>query len=284
MRSKRPDAGSTAVAFTFSLFLVVFTLATVFLFFSQVWPFSDVKIWFPPAITDIGAQIDSQFQRTLVITGVIIVLAQFGLALTIFRFRDHGQKASYIEGNSTMEFVWTLATVIMFVGLGFYGEHAWAEAHFQGAAPGALVVELTGQQFAWNFRYAGPDGKWGRLLPELVSASSGNPLGLDPRDPAGKDDIVSPVMYVPVGREVELLIRTQDVTHSFYVRELRLKQDAVPGMVITMHFNPTVEGQYEIACAELCGLGHYRMRSFLNVVSQAEYDKWMQDQETALTQ
>jgi cytochrome c oxidase subunit II len=284
MRSKRPDAGSTAVALMFSLFLVIFTLATVYLFLAQVWPFSDVRIWFPPAITDFGKQIDSQFHRTLVITGVIFVLAQLGLALTIFRSRDRGQKASYIEGNSTMEFVWTLATVVMFVGLAFYGEHAWAEAHFMGAAPGALMVEVTGQQFAWTFRYAGPDGKFGRLLPELVSASSGNPLGLDPRDPSGKDDVVSPVMYVPVGREVELLIRSQDVTHSFYVRELRLKQDAVPGMVIAMHFNATVEGQYEIACAELCGLGHYRMRSFLNVVSQADYDKWFQDQETALTQ
>jgi cytochrome c oxidase subunit 2 len=78
------------------------------------------------------------------------------------------------------------------------------------------------------------------------------------------------------------LIRTQDVTHSFYVRELRLKQDAVPGMVIHMHFNATVIGQYEIVCAELCGLGHYKMRSFLNVVSQEDYDKWMHDQEVAL--
>ena len=168
-----------------------------------------------------------------------------------------------------MEFVWTLATIVMFVGLGLYGEHAWAEAHFQGAAPGALQVEVTGQQFVWNFRYAGPDGKLGR-----DEARTGERLHAATRwawirrDPAGKDDIVSPVMYVPVGREVEILIRTQDVTHSFYVRELRLKQDAVPGMVIHMHFDATVPGQYEIVCAELCGLGHYRCAAFLNVVSQ----------------
>jgi cytochrome c oxidase subunit 2 len=282
MGRKNSEAGSTTIAFLLSLFITVFTLATVYLFFSQVWPFTSVSLWFPPAISDFGKQIDAQFHRTLVITGVVFVLAQLGLAWAIFRFRDHGQPARHVEGNSTMEFLWTLATIVMFVGLGLYGEHAWAEAHFMGAAPGALVVEITGQQFAWNFRYAGPDGKFGRILPERVSASSGNPVGLDPRDPAAKDDVVSPVMYVPVGREVELLIRTQDVTHSFYVRELRLKQDAVPGMTITMHFNATVPGQYEIACAELCGLGHYRMRSFLNVVSQAEYDKWMADQEAAL--
>jgi len=275
MKRKSRERGSTTVAFTFALFLLVFTAVTVYLFLAKTW-------WFPPAITEFGGQIDAQFHRTLVITGVIFVLAQLGLALVIFRSRDRGQKVSFFEGNSTMEFVWTLATIVMFVGLGLYGEHAWAEAHFQGEAPGALEVEITGQQFNWNFRYAGPDGKWGSTKPELVSASSGNPLGLDPRDPAGKDDVVSPVMYVPVGREVEVLIRTMDVTHSFYVRELRLKQDAVPGMVIHMHFDATVPGQYEIACAELCGLGHYKMRSFLNVVSQDEYDKWMKDQETAL--
>jgi len=275
MRRKSGEQGSAAVAFTLATFLVIFTIVTVYLFLAKIW-------WFPPAISDFGAQIDAQFHRTLIITGIVFVLAQLGLALAIFRSRDRGQKASFFEGNAVMEFIWILATVIMFVGLGLYGERAWAEAHFQGAAPGALQLEVTGQQFAWNFRYAGPDGKFGGTKPELVSASTGNPLGLDPRDPASKDDVVSPVAYVPVGQEIELLIKTQDVTHSFYVRELRLKQDAVPGMTIQMHFNATVPGEYELACAELCGLGHYRMRSFVNVVSRDEFDKWMRDQEAAL--
>jgi len=277
MRRKTSEAGSTAVAFLLALVLVVFTIITVYIFAAKTW-------WFPPPITAFGVQIDQQFHRTLLITGVVFVLAQLGLAWVIFRYRDQGQKVNFFEGNSTMEFVWTLGTVLLFVGLGLYGEHAWAEAHFQGEAPGAMEVEITGQQFSWTFRYAGRDGKWGRTLPERVSASTGNTLGLDPADPAGKDDIVSPVMYVPVNREVELLIRTMEVTHSFYVRELRLKQDAVPGMVIHMHFNATVPGEYEIVCAELCGLGHSRMRTFLNVVSQADYDKWMGEQEAALTQ
>ena len=82
-------------------------------------------------------------------------------------------------------------------------------------------------------------------------------------------------MYVPVNRDVEVLIRTQDVTHDFYVRELRIKQDAVPGLIVHMHFNATVPGVYEIACAELCGLGHHRMRAFLHVAAQEEYDTWM---------
>ena len=153
--------------------------------------------------------------------------------------------------------------------------------HFIGAQPGALPVEVTAQQFAWNFRYAGPDGQFGRTKPERVSASTGNPVGLDPTDPATKDDIVSPIIAVPAGREVELILKSQDVTHSFYVRELRLKQDAVPGMEIHMHFTATEPGNYELACAELCGLGHYRMHSMLTVLSPADFDKWLKDQEAA---
>jgi cytochrome c oxidase subunit 2 len=274
MLSRRPERGSTSVALAFAVFLVLMTGVTVYIFMAKIW-------WFPPAINDIGHEIDAQFARTFLITGVVFVAAQLGLALAIFKFRDRGQKASYFEGNNTMEIVWTLATVVLFVGLGLYARNAWAEVHFMGAAPGALQIEVTGQQFVWNFRYAGPDGKFGREKPELVSASTGNPVGLDPTDPASKDDIVSPVIVVPAGREVELTIRSQDVTHSFFVRELRLKQDAVPGMEIHMHFTANDPGDYEIVCAQLCGLGHYRMHSVLTVMAETDFEKWMKDQEAA---
>ena len=163
-----------------------------------------------------------------------------------------------------MEFVWTLATVVMFVGLGLYGEHAWAEAHFQGAAPGALAggghrpavrLELPLRRTG---RQVGPD-----------QAGAGERLDAETRwawirrIPTARTTWFRRSCTCPWGAKWRLLIRTQDVTHSFYVRELRLKQDAVPGMVIHMHFDATVPGQYEIACAELCGLGHYHMRSFL---------------------
>jgi cytochrome c oxidase subunit II len=274
MLRRRSEVGSTTVALSLAVFLVLMTVVTVYIFWAKVW-------WFPPAITDLGHEIDAQFGRTLLITGVVFVLAQFGLAYAIVKFRDQGQKATYFEGNNTMEIVWTLATVVLFVGLGLYARNAWAQVHFMGAADGALPIEITAQQFVWNFRYAGPDGKFGREKPELVSASTGNPVGLDSTDPASKDDIVSPIIAVPVNREIELIIRSQDVTHSFYVRELRLKQDAVPGMEIHMHFNATVPGNYEIACAELCGLGHYRMHSMLTVMTQEDFDKWVKDQEAA---
>ncbi len=274
MRRKKACAGSTTVAVFLAIFLVIFTAITLYTFFAKTW-------WFPDPISTFGREIDQQFLRTLVITGIVFVLSQLGLAWVIFRYRGRGQRAQHIEGNLTMEVVWTLATLVLFVGLGVYAERAWAEVHFRPAAPGAVQIEVTGQQFVWNFRYPGPDGKFGRLDPKLVNASGGNPLGLDPTDPAAKDDLVVPVVAVPVNREVELLIRSQDVTHSFYVRELRLKQDAVPGLLIRIHFTATQTGQYEIPCAELCGLGHYRMRSFLTVMPQTDYDKWLADQAAA---
>jgi cytochrome c oxidase subunit 2 len=177
-----------------------------------------------------------------------------------------------------MEIVWTTATIIVFVGLGFMAREAWASLHFRAAEPGALQIEVTAQQFAWNIRYPGADGIWGRTKISEISDSGGNPLGLDPADPAAADDLVMPVFAVPVNREVELILKTKDVTHSFFVRELRLKQDTVPGMVIRVHFKADKPGKYEIACAELCGLGHHRMRSDLTVLSQADYDKWMAEQ------
>ncbi len=272
---RRPtERGSTSVALALAVFLVLMTAATVYIFIAKIW-------WFPPAITAVGHEIDGQFARTFVITGIVFVLAQFGLAYAVFKFRDRGQKVRYFEGNNTMEIVWTLATVILFVGLGLYARNAWAQVHFMGAAPGALPIEITAQQFAWNFRYPGPDGKFGRVNPELVSASTGNPIGLDPSDPASRDDLVVPVIAVPVNRQIELIIRSQDVTHSFFVRELRLKQDAVPGMEIHMHFTPTVIGSYEVVCAELCGLGHYRMHSMLTVMSEPDYENWLREQEAA---
>ncbi|HVA94969.1 MAG TPA: cytochrome c oxidase subunit II [Candidatus Dormibacteraeota bacterium] len=274
MLSRPAESGSTSTALALSVFLVLMTAVTVYILMAKIW-------WFPPAITAVGHEIDGQFALTFLITGVIFVLAQIALAYTLFRFRDRGQKVTYFEGNNTMEVVWTLVTLVLFVGLGLYAQNAWAQVHFMGAAPGALPIEVTAEQFAWNFRYAGPDGKFGRESSDLVSASTGNPVGLDPNDPASKDDVVVPVMAVPVNRQVELIIRSEDVTHSFFVRELRLKQDAVPGMDIHMHFTATVPGVYEIACAELCGLGHYRMHSTLTVMSQADFNEWMKQQEAA---
>ena len=274
MQRKRACAGSAGVAFVLMVFLFFFTLLTLYLFAAKTW-------WFPVSITAFGREIDRQFARTFLIVGVVFVLSQLVLGWLVFRYRDRGGRASYSHGNNAMEILWTLATAVLFVGLGVYAERSWAEVHFRGAAPGAIQIEVQGQQFAWYFRYPGPDGKFGRIDPRLVNDATQNYFGLDANDPAAKDDLVVPVLAVPVNREVELILRAKDVTHSFFVRELRLKQDAVPGMMIRIHFTATQTGTYEIACAELCGLGHHRMRSFLQVMSDTDYQKWLRDQAAA---
>jgi cytochrome c oxidase subunit II len=277
MDKRKGSAGSAITPAILSVLLVALVVVTVYLFAANVFPP-------PPAITDVGHEVDHQYNLTLYVAGIVFILSQLGLAWVIFRYRDRGQKAHYTHGNNTFEVLWTTATIVLFLGLGLMARKAWAEVHFTEAAANAIQVEVTANQFVFNFRYPGPDGKFGRLDPKFISSSTGNPVGVDPSDPAGKDDIVVPTLTVPVDREVELLIRSQDVIHNFYVRELRLQQDAMPGLVIPMHFTATKIGQYEIVCTQLCGLGHYRMRSFLNVVSAADYEKFLKDQEQPAAQ
>jgi cytochrome c oxidase subunit 2 len=271
MAKRKGSAGSAITPAILSVLLVALVVITVYLFAANVFPP-------PPAITDVGHEVDHQYNLTLYVAGIVFILSQLGLAWVIFRYRDQGQKAHYTHGNNTFEVLWTTATIVLFLGLGLMARKAWAEVHFTEAAANALQIEVTANQFVFNFRYPGPDGKFGRLDPKYISSSTGNPVGVDPTDPAGKDDIVVPTLTVPVDREVELLIRSQDVTHAFFVRELRLKQDAVPGMIIRIHFTATVIGDYELACAELCGANHNTMRTLFQVMSQADFDKWLKDQ------
>ena len=153
----------------------------------------------------------------------------------------------------------------------------------------ALVVQVTGEQFAWNIHYPGPDGKFGRTDIKLIDSQS-NSLGLDRDDPAAKDDVTNlNQLYLPVNRPIIVRLRSKDVIHSFGVPEFRVKQDAIPGFTIPIHFIPTVtteemrartgkpEFQYEIACAQLCGLGHYRMRGFVTVQTAEEFQKWLDE-------
>ena len=168
-------------------------------------------------------------------------------------------------------------TAILFLGLNAIGSPIWAAERFDSASQGAMKVEVTGLQFAWYFRYPGPDGKYGTTRPQLEDASLGglSALGVDPADPASKDDVVSGILVLPVNRDVDLTLRAQDVIHSFFVPAMRFKQDAVPGLMIHMHFRPEQTGNYEIACAELCGLGHYKMHGIMRVVSEQDYEKWL---------
>ncbi len=231
----------------------------------------------PPAAALHAIPMDRQFAHTYVAMGVVFLAAQLGLGLFVWMYRDRGPntKVHYSHGNTRLEVVWTVLTAILFVGMNLAGSRVWAEARFQGAGPNAIRVEVSGLQFAWYYRYPGPDGTFGKTRPDLQNAEEGNAVGVDDSDPASKDDVTVGTLVVPVDREVELTLRAQDVIHSFFIPNMRFKQDAVPGLMVRAHFTPTKVGEYEIACAELCGLGHYKMRSSLRVVTQQEYDEWL---------
>jgi cytochrome c oxidase subunit II len=248
------------------------TFVSTYFFLAKTW-------WLPTGASAAAAGIDRYFDYTYVVMGIVFVAAQVALGYFVWKYRDRksASPARYTHGNNTLEIVWTLLTAVLFIGLNLMSSSIWASERFRPAQAGATQVEVTGMQFAWYFRYPGPDGKFGATKPELIDPSAGGEaaLGLDTTDAAAKDDIVSGTMYVPVGREVEVILRAQDVIHSFFIPSMRFKQDAVPGLAIHMHFTPIATGDYEIACAELCGLGHYKMHGMLKVVSQDEYDKWL---------
>ncbi len=253
------------------------TLAISLPFITRTW-------WMPEPITELGAQIDSAFMVTLLFTGIIFVLAQVALGYTVWRYgRKHDGPASDTHGDTRLEWLWTVAAAVIFVGLTLYGYTVWAETRFidqRSTEPSAdrLVVEVTGQQFVWNMRYAGADNQFGPTDIGLIDDAAGNPVGVDRSAPGGADDIMVPEMRVPVNRDVEVVLKSKDVLHNFFVPELRIKLDTVPGLVGKLAFKAEKEGIYEIVCSELCGLGHYKMRSFLHVVSQDEYDAWIAEQ------
>ena len=253
--------------------VIVWVLAVVicYFFLGHYW-------WFPPPISEHGQAYDVQFNMTLWVTGVIFFLAQVALGYVILRFRDKGGTAKYSHGNNTMEALWTSATAVLFIGLVLAGTRIWAAVHFAEAPADALRVEVMAKQFAWSFRYSGPDGKFGRTDIKQVDDQGGNPFGIDQKDPAGKDDITSASLKVPAGKQILLILKSRDVIHNFFVRELRLKQDIVPGMEIPFHFQADKVGVYEVPCSELCGLGHHQMRTTMEVMAEADFEKWKQEQ------
>ncbi|HEU0118925.1 MAG TPA: cytochrome c oxidase subunit II [Bryobacteraceae bacterium] len=251
--------------------------ATVALFFQPRW-------WFPDAISAHARAYDSQLVITLWVVGCIFVAAQAALAWVVFRYRDRGQQPSAAAGNNTLELLWTSATAVVFLALAFAGQGIWAGVHLAGPDPAALRIETLAKQFAWTYRYAGADGVFGRVDIRQIDDASGNPFGIDSRDPKGRDDITEALLRVPAGRPVELHLKSRDVIHNFFVRELRLKQDVVPGMTIPLRFTAETPGTYEVPCSELCGLGHHQMRSSLVVLPPAEFDEWMREAQQKVAQ
>jgi cytochrome c oxidase subunit 2 len=244
----------------------------------SVWMFLDGRWWFPQSIAEHGPAYDRQFILTIVVVGVAFAAAQIGLGIALWKFRARPgdtSRAVYSHGNNRMEMLWTGITALIFISVAVLGQRVWAGLHFEKAPAGASQVHVLAQQFQWNFHYPGRDNQFGRTDPAKIDDSSLNFMGLDAEDAAARDDVVVSTLVTEVNRPVQLLLRARDVTHSFWVPQLRFKQDAVPGLSIDVHFKPEKTGRYEIACAELCGQLHYKMKAYMLVLPPDEYRELM---------
>jgi cytochrome c oxidase subunit 2 len=235
----------------------------------------------PPVISAHGHEID--FQIYLVHALMFLLFIGWGIYffIAIFKFsKRNNPKANYEGVKSHFSSVIEVAVVIFeaILLIGFSIPFWVKQVNALPERPDTLNVKIIAEQFAWNIHYPGNDGIFGKADVKYFDKQT-NPLGLDPNDPNGKDDIHSlNQLYLPVGRPVVMHLTSRDVMHSLFLPEARVKQDVIPGMSIPTWFTPTKTGNYEIACAQLCGLGHYRMKGFLNILSQEDYDKWIQEQ------
>ena len=228
----------------------------------------------PPDASAHGPALDQHLLLNLWIALALLALAHALLLIGLLR-RPGRRVPTNPRTRALFEYLPVAALALLFAFLTLRAERLWAAIRYTGPDPGALQVEATGMQFAWYFRYPGADATFGRTRPQLIAPGEGNPLGLDPADPASLDDQVSSELVLPAGREVDLRLHAQDVIHGFSVPALRLKQNAVPGQGIHIHFTPTTPGTYAILCTQLCGLGHFRMTANLRIVSPAQYTAWL---------
>ncbi len=262
----------------FSVVVTLIALASTAFIVLHTW-------WLPPDISTHGVRIDRQFNDTMVSVGILFVAAQLALAVFVWRSASRGAAPikTFPGGPTPMVVLATVLVGIEILVLTFVGSKVWAQVYQSPPAPGAVRVEVLAEQFAFYFRYAGADGKFGAMHPELMNDATENFFGLDPaNDTTARDDIVVSSLVIPANQPVVLQMHAKDVSHSFYVPELRIQQDFVPGMVIPLQFTATTPGKYELVCTQLCGLGHYNMRAFVEVKSPAEFDAWLKQQEPAL--
>ena len=210
----------------------------------------------PDGVSSFSGQIDDMFSLILWITGIIFIVVELLLVFFLWKYRyREGRQVVYTHGNNRVEVIWTIVPAVICVVLALMSRRLWADIKMNMPA-GAMPVGIEAEQFAWNIHYPGPDGK-------LFTP----------------DDVVTlNQLHIPVGKAVVVTLRSKDVIHSFFLPEFRVKQDAVPGMTTRIWFDGNTVGHWEIACAELCGLGHYRMKGFITVEPQEAFDTWLADE------
>lgn len=253
------------------LMLVLLAVGSVAFHFASPW-------WWTPLASN-WRYIDDTIIITFWITGVAFTAVVLFMAYCVFRFRhQEGRRAVYEPESRKLELWLAIVTALGVAALLAPGLLVWRQ--FVTVPNGTSVIEVIGQQWQWSFRLPGKDGRLGASDTNYVS--SDNPLGLDPNDPAGQDNvvIVGDDLHLPVGKPVKVLLRSIDVVHDFYVPEFRAKMDLMPGLVTYFWFTPTRIGTFEIFCAGFCGVGHPQMRSNVVVDNENDYQAWLQKQQT----
>lgn len=237
-----------------------------------------------------GDRIDTMIWITLAITFVVFLITQILLFWFAYKYQEtENRKPYYYPHNNKLELIWTVIPAITLTVLVGFGLYYWFE--ITGEAPkDAQVVEVTGSQFKWEFRYPGKDGKLGRKYFKEINEVKGNPLGQIWDDPANHDDVyTTSTMHIVVNKPVKLIINAKDVIHDVGLAHFRMKMDAVPGTPTTMWFTPKFTTrqmkekygenfEYEISCDQMCGAGHFGMRGVVVVESQAEFNAWLAQQ------
>ncbi|HVX26827.1 MAG TPA: cytochrome c oxidase subunit II [Parafilimonas sp.] len=238
-----------------------------------------------------GDRVDSMLWVTLIITGTVFVITQCLLFWFAFKYQQsEKRKAFYFLHNNRLELIWTAVPAIAMTVLVVIGLRNWYS--FTGPAPkNAMQIEVTGKQFGWIFRYPGADNVFGKKYYKLIDDANNNSLGQDWNDKTNFDDVVSMgTVYLVKGKPVNFIINSRDVIHDVGLPQFRLKMDAVPGTPTSLWLTPKYttkemkemtgnpDFQYELACDQLCGNGHYSMRGIIEVVTQEEFDVWMAQQ------
>jgi cytochrome c oxidase subunit 2 len=236
--------------------------------------------WRLSVASEHGRGVDAMILFLLLATGPMFVGGHLLVASFVWK---SGRKdaPAFRRPSRRAEWTATLIPVVIIAavaegGVLVIGMPVWSQIYREDAE--ALPVEVVGKQFEWISRYPGKDGKYGRTDPAKFDEVE-NPLGLDEDDPAAADDIViRGALYLPVNRTASIRIRSLDVLHSFSVAQFRTKQDAVPGIPTRTQVRPTATGQFDLVCAELCGMGHYRMRGTVKVLSKEDFEEWLSRQ------
>jgi len=254
-----------------ALVLLVVALGSVVFHLVSPW-------WWTPIASN-WRYIDETILITFWITGVVFTAVVLFMAWCVFRYRNRsGRRASYEPENKRLEWWLTVVTAIGVAAMLAPGLFVWSR--FITVPADASVVEIVGQQWRWSYRLPGADGRLGTSDVRLIGPD--NPLGINPADPAGRDDVVieGDDLHLPIGKPVRVLLRSIDVLHDFYVPEFRAKMDMIPGSVTYFWFTPTRTGTFDVLCAELCGAGHAMMRGRVVVQTEEEYQAWLGGQRT----